>query len=429
MNGSLSLRAIAYVRANWRSMLVVLLLMRILLSGAYNGAVNASSGVRAIDFSVYYDASCRLSKGGPLYVFDPHGYGYVYSPALALVMLPLTHLPVFSAFKVWSALSVGCLIASMIIFASLAGIRWRDLASVALMLIIGFRFWPTEMCVAFGQPNLIVLLLVSFMHLAARGNRMSMVGILIALATLIKTWMIGAIIFPIVRRSWTGVAVSLAVYAGMMSLLFSIVGWHEWTTFYRLTLNHITQGTGEHFPSLSVLGFARLHFATNGFVQPLINSPTVFYAFVILCTFLILAGLAYLWFHQTGQSCSLEDPLRLGLVILSLLLLSPLCETYYFVLCLPLFWTILVKPSGSPRQTLPCSVIVGTLFIYLLFTRGWPTWIPVPPSFQHGWRTLLVSAEFFWAFGLWLISFCAIVHLGKATPHNKLPGAAEGLTK
>jgi hypothetical protein len=414
-----------FLRTNLLTILLLAILTRTLVISLYHGATAPDSGVAGIDFSVYYNAAHRLNCGLPLYQYSSQGFAYVYPPLLAVSLKPLACLSFAKAFKAWFALNTVCFLASVWLYSLASRISLRNGVAVALMLVIGLRFWPTEMSLTFGQPNMILLLLLSGVYFAESRNNFKLSAVLIAAAALIKTWMIGLLIYFVIRRNWRAVFLSLATFCAVLIGSFCAVGTKEFAGFWDLTTNFVTQKSGDHFPSESIIGFARLHLAHNSYVRPIFDSPVLFAVFSAVGIGLILLGLAYAYFTEPKKEVLKPTRNRLvfGLVVLSVMLLSPLLETYYFVFCLPLLWTLLCRPGDrddrSPR--LIFGVQIAAAVVYLLFTRGWPTYIPFAPEYTVGLRSLLTSAELYWALLLWGITMISLVSENRTAPR---PGVA-----
>lgn len=188
--------------------------------------------MRRSHFVIFYHAAGRLNAGLPLY--QPHGELYACSTLLALLMRPLAHLPLDTALKVWFVFSTACLIASAAVFGGASRLTWRDAGPLGMMLLVGFQFWPTTMNFALGQIN---FLLLCGMFWADSRRRPLLLGVLLGFAGLFKIWMPGLLLHPILRRQWQAVAAGLAVCGLSYLVLFSIVGWREWTPFLQASLN------------------------------------------------------------------------------------------------------------------------------------------------------------------------------------------------
>jgi len=231
-----------------------------------------------------------------------------------------------------------------------------------------------------------------------------LLGVLLGVACLFKIWMLGVLLYPLLRRQWPAVGACLGVCAVSFVALFTAVGWREWSPFLQASLN-----TGRQVSRISIthslFGFASLHFRANGLVQPVLNSTLIWGLVLLVGTAAIAWGLALVW--RRPALSPLETRLSLSLVTVSVLLLVPPCQNEYLVLCLPLLWTLLVPADAEAGRLAPWMLAGGAL-AYVLFSRGWGPYAPVPDAYQHGLRSLLVSAPFYaaavlWATGVWAL--------------------------
>src|SRR5262245_38702423 len=91
------------------------------------------------DFTVYTAASEALYRGDdPYEARSPRGWRYVYPPLLAIVMRPLTRLPVPDAAFVWYLASVGMLAVAGVAMARSLGSSGVRATAVALVLAAPF---------------------------------------------------------------------------------------------------------------------------------------------------------------------------------------------------------------------------------------------------------------------------------------------------
>lgn len=400
--------------------LFLLLLAWLLVTAAYRGAVNVGVGITGIDFTIFYHAAQRLAAHQPLY--QPHGELYAYSPLFALALRPLAHLSLASAIKIWFGFSALCLIGAVFVYASAARMTGRDTALIGLMLLVGFRCWPTTMNFGLGQANLLLLLLLCGMVWADSRTRWTLFAILIAAAALVKIWMLGFLLYLLVRRQWRAGAVSVALFGAAMALLFTLVGWREFGPFVQagiITGRQVLRISVTH----SLYGFALLHLHSNPLMSPFTHSKALFGAFLALGVAALGYGLLALWKQPPAPSPH-QARLALGLVAVSVLLLLPPCQNEYLVLCLPALWTLLTLPSANGRRAAPFWA-AGVL-VYLMLSRGWAPYAPLPPAYQHGLKSLLVSMNFYALCVLWLATVAALRRTQTAGAPLALPPARQG---
>lgn len=112
----------------------------------------------AVDFHVYYAAAHALAQGQNIYTagISPP---YVYPPLLAILVLPLSALPVTAATITWKVLQHLCLIAAGALLVNLVPRGARPLATGILMF--GLLLAPVQNEILVGESNSLVLLLVA----------------------------------------------------------------------------------------------------------------------------------------------------------------------------------------------------------------------------------------------------------------------------
>ncbi|HET9952818.1 MAG TPA: glycosyltransferase family 87 protein, partial [Candidatus Eisenbacteria bacterium] len=153
------------------------------------------------DFPIYYEAARTLLSGGSPYDVTSGLHGYVYLPFFALLLAPLTALPLAAAAWAWYLANVGFMAASigMAIRAARSGERARLpgwAAAAALVPLLGF-FHDN---LALGQANLFLLVLVvgGIAGLLGPGPRI-LPGVLLGFAAALKM-NLAILVVPILLR-------------------------------------------------------------------------------------------------------------------------------------------------------------------------------------------------------------------------------------
>ena len=374
--------------SNSRHILVLLLLIFSLTGFLYHHVFDSS--LHGGDFAMIFNAARALRKGLSEYAAPPGRVRYVYSPLVALALHPMTRMSVELAIHVWFFICILFVLSSIAFYARSAGIRLRDSGTLAVLFVVAFYFRPTTLEFLHGQFNTPMLALVSAAYLADRRGRFYLLASLLAIAGLIKIWLLGLLVYLLVRRVprafiW-GVVFHLLCLAG----LFAKVGWNEAAAFYRITTTFLHREND--FGNQSILGFARIRFAPSLVADPIVVSPLLLYLTVAIG----FAALAYgLWFAYRVGKTKQPSQMRLmfGLTIASLLLGLPMCERPYFILLLPALWTLL---TDDATPTVSRLAAVG---IYVVFT-----FIFSPPAHAApGWDSWSYSAFFFATAALWLV--------------------------
>ncbi len=396
------------------------LLAWLLLSVTYSGAVNPASGITGMDFTSYYQAATRLNQGEPLYQpnlpLSMQHELYCYSPLPAEMLRPLARLSFDHALKAWFFVNAGGLLLAIWLYGAAARLPRHHFWLLGILLLVSFRFWDNTLNFGVGQTNDLLLGLVGGMLWADSRGRWGLMGALIVAAALIKLWLIGLLLFLLLRRQWKPFLWSAAGFAGAYVLSFALIGFGEIPAFLRV-LREAKAAQEEQEVQSSLIGFANVSLHANSFVTPFSSSLGVYFAFLALGAAAVLAGFVFLW-RRLEAPTPLEARLAFGVTLASILLLLPTYENGYFIYCFPLLWTLLASPDAAqPRPEQGESqgrfaparlMLLGGLILYLIFSRPWPFFTPFAPSYQHGLKSLLVSMKFFgtvslWAYGLFIL--------------------------
>lgn len=380
--------------------LLVLLIVRFVGMAAYREAAHSYEIMGVQDFGYFYHAAVNLREGRGIYLTEK--FGYVYTPLVAIAMQPLARLPLQTAFRIWTVGQILCILAAAGLCAwALCGGRELGIR-LPLMILMGFRFWPTDQNIFGGQSNFLMMLLLAGMILAGARNRLFVVALLIAIAGLCKTWMFGMVLYLLVQKSWRAALSCLIVFATGVIILFTCVGWSQFASF--LQANHALKQTG--MPASSIPGFAKAYLMPNEFIHPLLNSSAAYYGFLVLAHSIVIAGLIFVAKLSAART-PYETSLRIGVVTMSILLALPICNSAYVVFCLPTLWTLVTGPlqASSRGRT---ALAVGGAVIYLSLTFPLPSLPFVPHGYEAGWRSLLLSGYFYAIVLLWTLALAGI---------------------
>ena len=383
----------------WQGALLLALLTWLLVAAAYRAAPAGQPGGTCIDFHFFYTAAQRLNHREPIYRLPVEG-AYGYSPLLAELLRPLAQLPIDLAQRVWFAIETISMLLAAALYSRAVGLRLSSAVPIAIILIVGVRTTMTTMEYFWGNSNLILVPLLCGAVLADSRGRLRAVAVLIALAALIKVWMLGLVFYLALRRAWKEVGFAILAYATSIVLLFSLVGWREFPTFIRIVSG--------------VAGLARMNTASSfpGFARFFLLGPDLLSHFIPYLAFIlggaVAVGGGLVYVARTIPEATPEQRrLHMNITMLSLLLMLPSCESFYYLLGLPALWELLTGANQSPKRY-PATVFVGAVLAYIVLSHHW--------SFLHE----RVPVEFLAGAGLWALSLAALV----ASRRNAARGAA-----
>ncbi len=382
--------------------LVLLLALKCLAAEAYRAAV-APSGLS--NYGEYDQAAKRLNKGEPLYIHEQGSElvnQYVSSPLIPELLRPLARFPVGTGLHLWVGFNTVLLVLAVVLYSLGTGLRPLDAVAPALLLLFtAFRFWPTVLELAMGNVDIILLAAVCGMFICDRRGKWVWLALLAALAALTKTWMIGALFYLAARRKWRAATAGVVFFAAGLAILFCVAGWKEFPQWIEITRRYSSQPM---IVSHSVAGIARMYFSPNPVMTPWVNSPAL-HALALAAGYgILLGGLFYLWWNGPRMN-QRQARLCLGLTPLALILGSSVSHQYYFILALPLLWTLILGSAETPGGL---GVSLAAFALYVAFSIPSPG-DPLPEAFKHGVKSAEVAISFVSGMLLWGLGLFAVM--------------------
>ena len=194
------------------------------------------------DFVTFYRAAGRILAGQPLYQLadlhnDPLGAWYKYPPLFALLLTPLTRLPLRTALEVWNGLNLAALATAIWAVTRAHGRRWSEAAPPALLFAaLALLFQPVLDTLIYGQMDLVLLGLLALTYLALRTGHPAWAGPPLALAIGFKVYPALLLLYLLLRRDWRALA-SCALAGGALLLgSLPFTGLAPWQTFVTTVL-------------------------------------------------------------------------------------------------------------------------------------------------------------------------------------------------
>ncbi|HEY9156494.1 glycosyltransferase family 87 protein [Candidatus Binatus sp.] len=292
-----------------------------------------------VDFAIFYGWWTDYSSGGDPWVVQskkidlrpglsrPHYCNY--TPFFVEVFSPLARLDQKTAFWIWEAAQMLCLVGAVLMLARAnAPPLGAAPTIIVLSLVMLSRQFAGALVAAQVTPMLLALLSASW--LCARRERPAAAGLCLALAALLKLYPAGAAGYFLFGRRWRALGWTIGFFAAGV-LLTNPFRWSELVTLELPVSYHIV-GRAE----LTVLPFVRkivAHFAGT----TIIAAP-----FVAVVAITALIDLALLAIAAAATITSREradlDGLIFGLWIALALLMSPLAWIPETLLLLPAYW-------------------------------------------------------------------------------------------
>lgn len=342
------------------------------------------------DFNKSYYPAGRLIIEDPSRLYEwGKGLGFVNIPIIAILFTPISFLPKLAAQILITLLGlISIFVSGYLLLKLTKASGWQKLAIAGLILVNGPLYYSLKQ----GNSTHFVLLLLIVALFCIRERREIWLGILLAIAALIKIPLFLLGVYFAMRGRWrvvVGFSAALLAIVGASLLLFGVdlhITWFE---------KCILSFAGKPLAAFNVQ-------SVDGFLARLLNDVDlkswqpleISWEFKVLRYLLIsvlVGGTIWVcWRSKTPKTIESEY-LEFSIVLCLALLISPISWTHYYLyLLLPLsMWicNLLAVPQGRiwSRLLLPIAVLVSLPVILVKATN---------PSYQFLLSKLLISHYF-----------------------------------
>jgi hypothetical protein len=301
---------------------------------------------RADDFQDYLFASHQITTGGDPYANFIRNHvtwdwslssGYLYPPAFAVTLIPLTWVSNDLAVRIWLFAIQAAVLASLLIVYQVIG-RPRRAELLAIVAVLT-TFLPLANTVLAGTMNSLLLLLLTGAWAFWLRRRDVASGLLVGAAAIFKLFPAALLPYLAWRRHWKLLAAVAVIGIGGLALGLAVTGIDHNIYYFREMLPHLAAGTG-YRENQSLAGVAaRLcdpntanHGGSAGWCGRLIDWPAV----------LVLLAVVLRMTSRTGRS-----GLEFALAVTALPLISSVTWSFPLViLILPIALLIRQALSG-----------------------------------------------------------------------------------
>lgn len=356
-----------------------------LLLGAYAWIallpILSTTTPRADDFQDYKFAAQQIVTGG-----DPYANfirtrvpwdwslnsGYIYPPAFAATLVPLTLIPNDLAVRIWLiAIELAVVLSLLIIYRSIGPPSRAELLALVAVLV---TFFPLINSAMTGTMNALILLLLTAAWAAWRSRKDAACGVLTAVAAVFKLFPLALIPYLAWRRHWRLLATMMVTGVAGIVAGFLVAGLAHNLYYYREILPHISAGTGFR-ENQSIAGVtARLcapstaeNGGSAGWCGRLLDWPLVL---------ALLAGVV------TATNRATRSGLEFALAVATLPLISTVTWSFHLViLILPIALLVRRVFTGQASRVATRLLVaawlcfsVGPAFHYLLIVHPFPHW-------------------------------------------------------
>jgi len=242
------------------SVLIALLLA--LYAWLYLLPVLGPHAPRADDFQDYLFAAHQLASGGDPYANFIRNHvpwdwslssGYLYPPAFAVFLIPLTWIANDLAVRIWLVLIQAAIAASLLIVYAVIG-RPRRSELLCLTAVLT-TFFPLANTVLTGSMNTLLLLLLTGAWACWQRRQDVRSGVLVGVAAVFKLFPLALLPYLAWRRHWKLLgAVGLTGLLGLV-LGLAVTSFDHNLYYFRDMLPHLAAGTG-YRENQSLAGFA-----------------------------------------------------------------------------------------------------------------------------------------------------------------------------
>src|SRR5438105_6817888 len=206
---------------------------------------------RADDFQDYLFAAQQIATGGDPYANFIHNHvpwdwslssGYLYPPAFAVTLIPLTWVSNDLAVRIWLFLIQAAVLASLVIIYRVIG--WPRRAELLAVVAVLTTFFPLANTVYAGAMNSLLLLLLTGSWACWQRRQDIATGALVGIAAIFKLFPLALLPYLVWRRHFTLVAVLGLTGLGGLALGLAVTSLDHNIYYFREMLPHLAAGTG-----------------------------------------------------------------------------------------------------------------------------------------------------------------------------------------
>jgi len=279
----------------------------------------------------------------------------LYGPQVALVFVPLAHLPFLIAARIWVALNL------LIYFACVYAI-WRCCPRLRrytrLTALAAIAFPPLFHVFVRGQISALVLACFTAAFLVLQANRLWLAGVALGFLVFKPQFLVAVPLILLLARAWKilgGLAISSAAQLALTRTYFGSSVMHSYLDMLQHTSRWVSVAELSRAP-------IQMH-SLRSFWTLLIPSPTVALALYILSSIFVIAMTAAIWKSQ------LPLVLKFSALTFATVLANPHLFVYDLLVLAPALllitdWTLSNEdsPSTPPLRLLSYLAFVLPLF-------------------------------------------------------------------
>jgi len=361
----------------------------------------APQAPRADDFQDYLFAAQQIAVGGDPYADFVRNHvpwdwslssGYLYPPAFAVTLIPLTWVSNDLAVRIWLFVIQAAVLASLLIIYRVIGSPRR--AEMLAVVAVLTTFFPLANTVFAGTMNSLLLLLLTGAWACWLRRWDVMTGTLVGVAAIFKLFPLALLPYLVWRRHWKLVAALSLTGLGGLAVGLVVTSLDHNIYYFRDMLPHLAAGTG-YRENQSLAGFtARICQPSTadaggsaGWCGRLLDWPLILLLLAIVLR---------------ATSRAARSGLEFALAVSALPLISSVTWSFHLViLILPIALLIRLAFTGALSRAAGRVLIAAWLcfsvlpaFHYLLIVHPLPHWPGVLDVMPMGLTRLTGEAYF-----------------------------------
>ncbi len=206
---------------------------------------------RADDFQDYLFAAQQIATGGDPYANFVRNHvpwdwslssGYLYPPAFAVILIPLTWISNDLAVRIWLFFIQAAVLASLLIIYRVIGRPSR--AELLALVAVLTTFFPLANTVLAGTMNSLLLLLLTGAWACWHRRRDVAGGVLVGAAAVFKLFPAALLPYLAWRRHWKLLAAAAVTGLAGVGLGLAVTSLDHNIYYFREMLPHLAAGTG-----------------------------------------------------------------------------------------------------------------------------------------------------------------------------------------
>lgn len=357
----------------------------VLLVFAAIPVANAVFGLTTIkDYELWYDTGQQVLRGEQIYPGPFHKFPFMYPPACALFLAPLSLLGKSGLVVFLVLVNAAAWTAGIVFSVRLATGAWKRQHLVLYAIpstIVSVYAWSNF---HLGQPSLVLLALLLGAFVALQSRRHITAGALIAFAAAVKAFPFMALAYLLYRRYWTAAASLLVTLAFLLLALptpfrgfeqarSDLARWSSGMLFkYDDTGMAQRPGRSNSWKNQSIFGVANrllrhidYDYQFGAHTSVFTNVADLSFQAVnrIILGAALLFGLAYVAvLPRRDARTQQSDAMEFSLLLLLMLMFTPLAFDYLFVFLLFPFTVVVQRLHNvGTRRLLICAIVAVVL--------------------------------------------------------------------